>query len=166
MGMISLGRAAALTMALAALTAGGSLAEAKGSKRVHFHDRITSSTHTNTSNALAITAARSAGLNPRLRNLLGMVTSRFGKPVTITSGCRSRTANRRAGGAHDSLHLSCMAADIRIEGVSERALLAVARGLPGRGGVGSYCRNSIVHIDVGPRREWYVSCRGRMNFKG
>ena len=100
------------------------------------------------------------GLNPRLVNLLGQVERHFGKPVIITSGCRSAADNRRAGGARQSYHLRCMAADIKVAGVSESQVLTYVRKLPGRGGVGTYCRNSIVHIDVGPRREWHEGCGG------
>ena len=99
-----------------------------------------------------------AKLNGRLVGLLHQIERHYGKPVIISSGCRSRGQNRRAGGAESSFHLRCMAADIKVAGVSKGALLHFARSLPGRGGIGSYCRNSIVHIDVGPRREWFEGC--------
>ena len=99
-----------------------------------------------------------SGLDGRLTGLLGRIERKFGRPVTITSGCRSRVSNRRAGGARGSWHLRCMAADIRVAGVSEGRLLHFARQLPGAGGVGTYCGNSIVHIDVGPRRAWSGGC--------
>lgn len=101
-----------------------------------------------------------AGLNGRLVGLLSKISRHYGRPVTITSGCRSFASNRRAGGRRHSLHLRCMAADIRVRGVSEVALLRFVRVLPGRGGVGTYCRNSVVHVDVGPRREWHEGCGG------
>ncbi len=101
------------------------------------------------------------GLNSRLVNLLSEVERHFGRPVTITSGCRSTRTNRRAGGARQSYHLRCMAADIRVAGVSESQVLRYVSKLPGRGGVGTYCRNSIVHLDVGPRREWHQGCGSR-----
>jgi Peptidase M15 len=99
-----------------------------------------------------------SGLNGRLVGLLGRIERNFGRPVTITSGCRSRAANRRAGGARGSYHMRCMAADIRVAGVPEGRLLRFARNLPGVGGVGTYCGNSIVHIDVGPSRAWSGGC--------
>jgi uncharacterized protein YcbK (DUF882 family) len=101
------------------------------------------------------------GLNGRLVGLLGRIERNYGRPVTITSGCRSRSANRQAGGARDSYHMRCMAADIRVAGVSEGQLLRFASRLPGVGGVGTYCGNSIVHIDVGPRRAWTGGCGHR-----
>lgn len=103
------------------------------------------------------------GLNRRLVILLSRIEQHFGRPVTISSGCRSAGANRRAGGAHESYHLRCMAADIRLTGVSEAALRSYVAQLPERGGIGTYCRNSIVHVDVGPRREWSQSC-GKIHY--
>ena len=94
------------------------------------------------------------GLSPRLVNLLFDVERHFRKPVTIISGCRSYQHNRRVGGARKSYHLRCMAADIEVAGVSESRVLRYVSNMPGRGGVGTYCRNSMVHVDVGPRRNW------------
>jgi uncharacterized protein YcbK (DUF882 family) len=54
-----------------------------------------------------------------------------------------------------------MAADIRVPGVGERQLLAYVKRIPTVGGVGTYCGNSIVHIDVGPRRQWGGGCGKR-----
>jgi Peptidase M15 len=102
------------------------------------------------------------GLSPKLLELLRDVSRQFGRPVIVSSGCRSSHGNRRAGGAKRSLHLRCLAADIKVVGVPEAKVLRVARRLPTRGGIGTYCRNSVVHIDVGPRREWHESCgRGK-----
>lgn len=99
------------------------------------------------------------GLNIRLKMLLADLGRYFGSPVTVTSGCRSKDANRQAGGALRSLHLACLAADIKIAGVSKQALVRYALGLAGVGGIGTYCDNSIVHIDLGPRRTWSHPCR-------
>ena len=98
------------------------------------------------------------GLSGRLLGLLSKIERNFGRPVTVTSGCRSHAANRRAGGARGSYHMRCMAADIRVPGVSEGTLLRYAAHLHGAGGVGTYCGNSIVHIDVGPKRAWTGGC--------
>lgn len=109
----------------------------------------------------ANSSRRVSGLNRKLRGLLARIERHYKRPVMVSSGCRSKKRNRRIGGARRSYHLRCMAADIKVAGVSERALLRFVRRLPGRGGVGTYCRNSIVHIDVGPRREWHQRCRRR-----
>ena len=59
-----------------------------------------------------------------------------------------------------------MAADIRVQGVSEGALLRFVSRLPAVGGVGTYCRNSIVHIDIGPKRRWGGGCGRKHPLRG
>lgn len=100
-------------------------------------------------------------LHPRLRALLARVERHYGKPVVLSSGCRSHRHNRQIGGARKSLHLRCMAADFKVPGVSKARLRRYVATLSGRGGVGTYCGRSIVHLDVGPRRTWYYGCRKR-----
>lgn len=85
----------------------------------------------------------------RLLRVLGHIREKTGVRPVLTSGHRS---NGRKG----SMHRHCMAADIRVPGVSESAVIAAARSAPGIGGIGRYC-NGIVHVDVGPRRQW-VDC--------
>ena len=99
-----------------------------------------------------------SGLNGRLVGLLHQVEAKFGRKVIVVSGCRSKGHNRRVGGARESFHLRCMAADIFIPGVGKYALWRTLMNMPGRGGIGTYCRSSFVHIDVGPRREWAWGC--------
>lgn len=100
-------------------------------------------------------------LKPDLISLLGKIERRFGKKVIITSGYRSPTYNRRVRGAKRSKHMSCEAADISIPGVSKWTLAKYVRSLPGRGGVGTYCRSRFVHVDVGDKRDWNWRCRKR-----
>jgi uncharacterized protein YcbK (DUF882 family) len=102
--------------------------------------------------------AKSSGLNARLRVALAQIGAHYGRAVQVTSGCRSLRSNRSAGGRKGSYHLRCMAADIRVAGVGEGQLLAYVKRIPTVGGVGTYCGNSIVHIDVGPRRQWGGGC--------
>jgi uncharacterized protein YcbK (DUF882 family) len=40
-----------------------------------------------------------------------------------------------------------------VPGVSESTIIAAAKTAPGIGGIGRYC-NGIVHVDIGPRRQW------------
>lgn len=104
------------------------------------------------------------GLNRRLNGLLYTISNHFHSPVTVVSGCRSRAHNRSIGGARESWHLRCMAADFRVQGVNTGSVYRYALSLPGRGGVGSYCRDSFIHLDVGDRREWHWGCHGERRF--
>jgi uncharacterized protein YcbK (DUF882 family) len=110
--------------------------------------------------------AEAGGLRPSLRVALAQISAHYGKPVQITSGCRSYGANRLAGGRKGSYHLRCMAADIRVPGVGEGQLLAYVKRMSIIGGVGTYCGNSIVHIDVGPKRQWGGGCGKRHALRG
>lgn len=102
-----------------------------------------------------------ACLKPSLVRVLKTIERRFGKKVVITSGYRSPTYNRRVRGAKNSQHMYCAAADIQVPGVSKWELANYARTMQGRGGVGTYCHTSSVHVDVGPERDWNWRCRGR-----
>ncbi|MDR9780020.1 YcbK family protein [Rhizobium redzepovicii] len=86
----------------------------------------------------------------RLQAVLSHIAAKTGRRPMITSGLRAHP--RR----HGSLHGKCLAADIRMPGLSERTIIAAARSAPGIGGIGTYC-NGIVHVDVGPQRRW-VDC--------
>jgi Peptidase M15 len=104
------------------------------------------------------------GLNRRLNNILYQISNHFRAPVSVISGCRSYAHNRRIGGARESWHLRCMAADIRVQGVGSGAVYRYVASMPGRGGVGTYCRESFIHVDVGDRREWHWGCHGERRF--
>ena len=94
-----------------------------------------------------------------LKMLLNTVAWHYGKKVHIQSGYRSKHHNRRIGGAKSSYHVKCQAVDIQVKGVNKYSLAKYLKTLPGRGGVGTYCNVSTVHIDVGPRRNWHYGCR-------
>ncbi len=99
-----------------------------------------------------------AGLSGRLVVVLNQVERHFGRKVIVVSGCRSRAHNRRIGGARESYHLRCMAADIIIPGIGKYTLWRYLLNHPARGGLGTYCRSAFVHVDTGPRREWAWGC--------
>jgi hypothetical protein len=88
---------------------------------------------------------------PALRGVLAKISARFGRQVIVTSGYRSPGQNRRAGGARKSYHMSCMAADIKVPGVSPGTVARYARSLPVVGGVGFHTYTSAVHVDVAER---------------
>jgi uncharacterized protein YcbK (DUF882 family) len=82
----------------------------------------------------------------RLLGVLAHIKKRTGRQPILTSG-------HRHGGRSGSYHHKCMAADIRIPGLSDSAIIAAAKTAPGIGGIGRYC-NGIIHVDVGPKRTW------------
>jgi len=53
---------------------------------------------------------------------------------------------------------SSQAADIGVPGISKSSLARYLRSRPGRVGIGLYCRSRSVHIDIGPKRQWYWGC--------
>ncbi len=116
--------------------------------------------------SIQVAEAGTSGLRPKLKMALAQISAHYGRPVQVTSGCRSTRSNRSAGGRKGSLHLRCMAADIRVPGVGERQLLAYVKRMGVVGGVGTYCGNSIVHIDVGPKRQWGGGCGKRHALRG
>ena len=105
-------------------------------------------------------------LNPHLKSILSRIENHFRRPLSVTSGCRSRHHNDRIGGAHESWHLRCMAADFKMEGVNKYTAAKYAGSLSGRGGIGTYCSDSSVHVDLGPRREWNWCGRHRSFHQG
>lgn len=102
-----------------------------------------------------------ACLKPKLVKILRKLESHFRKPVIVTSGYRSPSYNVKVRGARRSLHMTCAAADIQIEGISKWEIARVARAMPSRGGVGTYCHTKSVHIDIGPERDWNWKCRAK-----
>jgi zinc D-Ala-D-Ala carboxypeptidase len=94
-------------------------------------------------------------LSPKLRFAIGAIEGRFGRKVVVSSGYRDPSHNDRVGGADDSYHMKCMAADIFIPGVSKRSLIAVAYRERLVGGLGCYPGRQFIHIDVRDRpRGW------------
>jgi uncharacterized protein YcbK (DUF882 family) len=74
----------------------------------------------------------------------------LGKPITITSGYRSKEHNLKIGGALDSYHVRGMAADIQVEGmkpkqVAEAIELLISQGKMMEGGLGIY--RTWLHYD-------------------
>ncbi len=100
-----------------------------------------------------------ACLKPKLVRMLKQVEQHFGKRLIVTSGYRSPAYNKKVRGAEKSQHMYCAAVDVQMPGVHKFELARYVRGMPGRGGVGTYCHSSI-HIDIGPERDWNWKCKG------
>ncbi len=98
---------------------------------------------------------------PNLLKVIKTVETHFGKPVIVTSGYRDPEHNRMVGGAEESMHMSCDAADIQIDGVSKWDIASYIRSLPDRGGVGTYCHTDSIHLDTGRNRDWNWGCGSR-----
>ena len=97
-------------------------------------------------------SVRTSCFPEKLGAILAHIAKKTGSKPVVTSGHRPRS-----GG---SQHSNCYAADIRVPGVSEKAILAAAANAPGIGGIGRYC-NGIVHVDIGPKRTWAHCGKGR-----
>jgi uncharacterized protein YcbK (DUF882 family) len=85
-----------------------------------------------------------------LAKQLQVLRNHLGKPITITSGYRSKEHNMKIGGALDSFHVRGMAADIQVEGmkpkeVAEVIELLIKEGKMMEGGLGIY--KSWIHYD-------------------
>jgi hypothetical protein len=96
-----------------------------------------------------------SGIDPALFILLERIRSAAGdKLITITSGYRCPTWNRKNGGALLSQHLYGRAADIIIEGMGRADTDALCDRMNPYGGVGMGGEH-ITHVDVrGKRARW------------
>jgi len=110
--------------------------------------------HRTTAYAVQTVSVRTGCFSPQLEGILAHIAMKTGRRPLVTSGHRPRA--HRTG----SLHRHCQAADIRVPGVPESKIIAAARTAPGIGGIGRYC-NGIVHVDIGPRRQWVYCGKSR-----
>ena len=95
--------------------------------------------------------ASSSCLNGTLRSVVAQLAANYGS-VTVNSTCRSKSHNRKVGGASKSHHLTGNAVDFRVRG-NTRGLYAFLRSHGSLGGVKHY-GGGLFHIDTGPRRSW------------
>ena len=80
------------------------------------------------------------------------------EPYMLLSGYRSPQTNamlrrRSRGVAKNSLHMSGMAADLRLKSRSVGQMFKAARAC-NAGGVGRYSGSNFVHMDCGTVRSW------------
>ncbi|MFB9949927.1 DUF882 domain-containing protein [Rhizobium puerariae] len=97
-------------------------------------------------------SVRTSCFPEKLGAILAHIARETGRKPMVTSGHRPHSGR--------SQHTRCYAADIRVPGVSEKAILAAAATAPGIGGIGRYC-NGIVHVDIGPKRRWAYCGKGK-----
>lgn len=94
-------------------------------------------------------------ISPKLRFVIWEFEGKFGRKVVMNSGYRDNHHNAAAGGADNSYHTKCMAADFYIPGVPKQELIAFAMGIDGVGGLGCYPGRSFIHVDVRDRPRGY-----------
>lgn len=92
-------------------------------------------------------------ISQELVQVLQKIRTKFKKAVTINSGYRTPTYNRKIGGSYKSLHTQGLAADIAVKGVDPLAVAMYAHSILGSSGgveVGSYNEGTggYIHIDV------------------
>ncbi len=99
-------------------------------------------------------------MDPRLFDVLNAVAARMDSHETyeVVSGYRAPETNaanaRRSRRVSKlSLHMSGMAADVRLPGRSSIGMARLAAEMQ-MGGVGLYRRDGFVHLDCGPSRRW------------
>ncbi len=102
-------------------------------------------------------------LSPKLRLAIWEFEGHFGRKVVMNSGFRDGQHNAAAGGADNSYHTKCMAADFQIPGVDKQQLIAFAKSTDIVGGLGCYPGRDFIHVDVRDRPRGY---RGPVTFKG
>jgi uncharacterized protein YcbK (DUF882 family) len=89
---------------------------------------------------------------------LQVLRDAIGKSITITSGYRSPEHNAKIKGAKNSQHITGMAADIKVAGMTPKEISLVIEGLiesgkMKQGGIGVY--PSWVHYDTrGIKARW------------
>ena len=90
----------------------------------------------------------------KLRNLLGI-------SLQVNSGYRTKSYNKKVGGAESSLHVEARALDLSCYGWTAEQLGTLYEGLirlgvVPDGGLGIYPRSNggWIHIDTGAKRRW------------
>ncbi len=99
-------------------------------------------------------------MDPRLFDVMHVLARRMdsAEPYEVISGYRAPETNasramRSRRVSRVSLHMSGMAADVRLPGRDSLQLARLAAELQA-GGVGLYRRDGFVHVDCGPTRRW------------
>lgn len=73
-------------------------------------------------NSVKLNSVVFSNLKRLSRDILQPLRDHIGKPITISSGYRSKKLNKKIGGAKKSQHLHGLAADIHVAGMSDLEL--------------------------------------------
>lgn len=104
-------------------------------------------------------------IDTELVKLLQNIREHFGKPVTINSAYRSKTYNKKIGGAKSSQHCLGTAADIKISGVTPLAAAQYIESIqPSKGGIGLY--KTFTHVDTRTKRSRWQNYGKEVSVKG
>lgn len=82
----------------------------------------------------------------------------IGKPIVINSAYRTSLYNKKVGGANNSQHLVAKAGDLKVAGMTPKALadaieLLIKEGKMKEGGIGVY--KTFTHYDIrGVKARW------------
>lgn len=82
----------------------------------------------------------------------------IGKPIVINSAYRTSLYNKKVGGANNSQHLVAKAGDLKVDGMTPKALaeaieLLIKEGKMKQGGIGVY--KTFTHYDIrGVKARW------------
>lgn len=88
----------------------------------------------------------------KLANKLETVRITCGnKPITITSGYRTPSHNKKVGGAPNSWHTKGLAADFVVQGLTPKQVQDLLKDWNG----GLEYAPTWTHIDMGPKRRFY-----------
>lgn len=97
-------------------------------------------------------------IDDKLVEYVQKIRNHFGKPITVTSGYRCPTHNKRIGGATGSRHSKGQAADIVVKDIAPREVAKYAESI-GILGIGLYETSSdghFVHVDTRDYKSfWY-----------
>jgi uncharacterized protein YcbK (DUF882 family) len=94
----------------------------------------------------------------RLANALQVIRDEVKKPITITSGYRSPEHNRAVKGASNSFHLTGIACDFKVSGMTPKQVATtieklIEQGKIPQGGLKAY--SSWIHYDIrGTKARW------------
>ncbi|MFA5630330.1 MAG: D-Ala-D-Ala carboxypeptidase family metallohydrolase [Porticoccaceae bacterium] len=92
-------------------------------------------------------------VDTELINVLQEIRYRFGKPITITSGCRCASHNAKVNGAKGSQHMLGRAADIKVADTSPKDVYDyLTAAYPDVYGFGLY--PTFTHVDTRSGKPW------------
>ena len=107
--------------------------------------------------------SKSIMVNYRLIDGLQLLRDTTNKPISISSGYRTKAYNASCGGIDTSEHLTGSAADITISGMTLKQIARKAYDLGKFTGIGIY--PTFVHLDVGAKPYyWSQDAKGKKTF--